>query len=122
VLQKVGPVRLVFRHTVEPVVSLSIWSRPLFEQDVWMKKEFNYRRTHCGDVTGCALVRMMGVPACFILRLLCNVTRAEISFRFAAERTSLFLQDVTVQSAVGSQGVRFSFQCTVELERFVPHS
>ena len=86
-LQKVGPVRLVFRHAVEPFVSFSIWSQPLFEQDVWMK-EFNYRRTHHGDVAGCALVRMMGVPVCFILRLLCNITCAETNFRFAAERTS----------------------------------
>ena len=86
-LQKVDPVRLVFRHTVEPFVSLSIWSKPLYEQDVWTK-EFNYWRTHHGDVTVCALVRMMGVPAYFVLRLLCNVTRAETSFSFAAERTS----------------------------------
>jgi hypothetical protein len=62
-------------------------SQPLFEQDVWMK-EFNYRGIHHGDVTGCALVRMMGVPECCILRLLCNVTCAETSFVFAAERTS----------------------------------
>jgi len=87
VLQKVGPVRLVFRRTVEPIVSLSIWSQPLFEQDEWIK-EFDYRRTHHDDVTGYVLVRMMGVPACFILRLLCNVTCAESSICFAAERTS----------------------------------
>jgi hypothetical protein len=106
----------VFHHKIEPVVSWSVWSQPLFEQDVCLK-EFNYRRTRHGDVTGCALVRMMGVPACFIPWLLCNVTCAETSFRFAVEWTSSCISAGGDQSPVGSQGVHVYFQCAVELRK-----
>jgi hypothetical protein len=87
-------------------------SQPLFEQDVWMK-EFNYRRIHHGDVTGCALVRMMGVPDYYVMS---HAQKPVFVLRLKG-RVRVFLLDVTVQSTVGSQGVLVSFQCAVELER-----
>jgi hypothetical protein len=64
------------------------------------------------------LVRVMGVPACFIFPLPCNVTCAETSFRFASWMNEfMYFCRMGLQSAVGSQGVRVSFQCAVELER-----